>query len=57
MDKQFYHDAADTCGLAIDLIIKLWPETGADLDAEIKETLRALNALKEDFLDAESRLV
>ena len=55
MDKQFYHDAADTCGLAIDLILKLWPSTGTDFDATAKETLQALNNLKDDMLDAESR--
>ncbi len=52
MDKQFFNEAADTCGLAIDLIISLWPTNSTEYDTTVKEVLSKLNYLKDDMIEA-----
>ena len=55
MDKQFFNEAADTCGLAIDLIISLWPTNSTAYDTTVKEVLSKLNYLKDDMIEAAGR--
>ena len=56
MDKQAFNEAANTCEMAIGIILKLWPTHKTDFDEEIKETLQKLNYLKDDMIDESSKL-
>lgn len=56
MDKQFFDEATNTCEMAIDVILKLWPSKNTEFDETIKETLQRLNYLKDDMIDESCKL-